>query len=225
MFQKKHGADHVFSKYKIYFCCGGGDSLEKACKESGVEFEVLKHEIETINSTISSVSKLDDLDIQSLIGIAKDEFHVYISDTIFELIPLSDKVADVHGANHNEVVEINLLFTSVETTLTEMLKNSILSLYPIISEIINLPNPASDFSIEQLEELQRSIKRNEIAQILTGDTFKEISKLSSNYVAPDGACSSYQFLYKKLQEFELEIHRYMHLEKNVIIPKTLQILE
>lgn len=222
---KNLGSDHVFSKYKIDFCCGGGETLEKACEESGVEFEILKQEIETINNTIVGETNLNDLDIKSLIEIAKDEYHVYISDTIFEIKPFSEKVAEVHGTDHNEVVEINILFTSVEIVITEMLKNSILSLYPIINEILNLPNPASDFSIAQLEELQRSIKRNEIAQILVGDTFKEISKLSSNYVTPVGACNSYTFLYKKLQEFELEIHKYIHLEKNVIIPKTLKILE
>lgn len=222
---KNLGADHVFSKYKIDFCCGGGETLEKACEESGVEFEILKQEIETINNTIVGETNLNDLDIKSLIEIAKDEYHVYISDTIFEIKPFSEKVAEVHGTDHNEVVEINILFTSVEIVITEMLKNSILSLYPIINEILNLPNPASDFSIAQLEELQRSIKRNEIAQILVGDTFKEISRLSSNYVTPVGACNSYTFLYKKLQEFELEIHKYIHLEKNVIIPKTLKILE
>ena len=48
------GADHVFSKYKIDFCCGGGATLEIACKESGVEFEVLKKEIETISNKISN---------------------------------------------------------------------------------------------------------------------------------------------------------------------------
>ena len=222
---KNLGSDHVFSKYKIDFCCGGGDTLEKACKESGVEFEILKQEIETINNTIVGETNLNDLDIKSLINIATDEYHVYISDSIFEIKPFSEKVAEVHGTDHNEVVEINTLFTGIDTVITEMLKNSILSLYPIINEILSLPNPASDFSIEQLEELQRSIKRNEIAQILVGDTFKEISKLSSNYVLPEGACNSYTFLYKKLQEFELEIHKYMHLEKNVIIPKTLKILE
>ena len=50
---KNLGSDHIFSKYNIDFCCGGGDTLEKACKESGVEFEVLKAEIESINNKIS----------------------------------------------------------------------------------------------------------------------------------------------------------------------------
>jgi len=48
------GADQVFSKYKIDFCCGGGVTLEIACKESRVEFEVLKKEIETIANKISN---------------------------------------------------------------------------------------------------------------------------------------------------------------------------
>jgi len=48
------GADHVFSKYKIDFCCGGGATLEIACKESCVDFEVLKKEIETIANKISN---------------------------------------------------------------------------------------------------------------------------------------------------------------------------
>ncbi|MFO7674492.1 MAG: DUF542 domain-containing protein [Lutibacter sp.] len=52
------GADQVFSKYKIDFCCGGGATLVAACKESNVEFEVLKKEIETIANKISSDSKV-----------------------------------------------------------------------------------------------------------------------------------------------------------------------
>ncbi|MEX1382465.1 DUF542 domain-containing protein, partial [Lutibacter sp.] len=37
---KNLGSDYVFSKYKIDFCCGGGMSLDAACKESGVTFEI-----------------------------------------------------------------------------------------------------------------------------------------------------------------------------------------
>lgn len=52
------GADHVFSKYKIDFCCGGGATLEAACRESNVAFEVLKKEIETLSNKILSDSKV-----------------------------------------------------------------------------------------------------------------------------------------------------------------------
>lgn len=52
------GSDQVFSKYKIDFCCGGGATLEAACKESNVEFEVLKKEIQEIANKISNDSKV-----------------------------------------------------------------------------------------------------------------------------------------------------------------------
>ena len=51
---KNLGSDQIFSKYKIDFCCGGGDTLEKACKENGVDFDVLKQEIEAINNKIKA---------------------------------------------------------------------------------------------------------------------------------------------------------------------------
>jgi regulator of cell morphogenesis and NO signaling len=220
---KKLGSDAVFNKYNIDFCCGGGITLETACKENGLNFEVLKAEIESINTKITGES-INDLDVSSLIDIAKDNYHTYISDTIFEILPLSKKVAEVHGTTHPELIEINNLIISIEAVLTEMLKNSILSLYPIISAILNLENPAADYSIEQLQELQRAVKRNEIAQILIANAFKEIAKLSANYTVPKGGCNSYQLLYKKIQEFEHEIHKYIHLEKNVLIPKILKII-
>lgn len=70
---KNLGSDHVFSKYKIDFCCGGGDTLEKACKESGVDYNVLIKEIESINSTITGTLNTNYLNIDALIKQAKEK--------------------------------------------------------------------------------------------------------------------------------------------------------
>ena len=222
---KNLGSDHVFSKYKIDFCCGGGMSLEAACKESGVTFEILKEEIETINSKISGTLNTTNVEIPDLIDQAKDTYHIYISDTLFEILPFAAKVAQVHGLENKEVIEINELTKGIEEVITQMLKNSILSLYPIINEIVGLSEKSEEISIELLQDFQKAISRNEIAQSLIGESFKEISKLSSNYTTPENACNSYQFLYKTLKELQHQIHNYMHFEKNVLIPKALKIIE
>tara|TARA_R110001583_G_scaffold54028_1_gene166061 strand:+ start:708 stop:1418 length:711 start_codon:yes stop_codon:yes gene_type:complete len=221
---KKLGSDHVFSKYKIDFCCGGGMTLENACKESGVEFDVIKQEIEALNNKITGTLNTNDLDIQSLINQAKEGYHTSISEYIFEIAPFAAKVAEVHGAVHPEIVEINEHFKSVQSVLTETLKNSLLSLYPIIEEVVEVNSKQEEIAIEQLQAFQKVVVRNEIAQKLVGDTFKEISKLSSHYSVPEGACNSYKFLYEKLHELEHQVHNYMHFEKNVLIPKVLEII-
>lgn len=222
---KNLGSDHVFSKYKIDFCCGGGDTLEKACKDNGVKFEVLKQEIETINTKISGSSNLDELDIPTLLDQAKDMYHTVIIDILFEISPYAVKVANVHGAEHKEVVEINEIYKSVELVINETFRNSIMSLYPIINEIYEASEKADEILIETLQTFQKEIEKNEIAQKLIGDSFKEISKLSSNYTTPEGACNSYNYLYKNLKQLEHEVHKYLHFEKNVLIPKTLNIIE
>lgn len=222
---KNLGSDHVFSKYKIDFCCGGGVTLEVACKEIGLDFETLKVEIETINSKIIGEYSLNDADIYSLIEQSKSEYHNYIYLTIPQLIPLAAKVADVHGAHNSELVEINTLFIAIEIVLNEMLKNSENSLFPVIEEILNLNNVSADISTSQVEKLEKAIANNKTAQLLIGDTFKEISNLSSHYKVPEDGCSSYKFLYEKLHELDHQLQKYMHLYKNVLIPKVLKVID
>ena len=105
------GADHVFSKYKIDFCCGGGMKLEDACKESGVAFETVKKEIEDIKNIIAGNSDLNSMNVLGLIKHATTEYHEYFDGIIAQLSPLAAKVAEVHAQEHPEVVEVNILFS------------------------------------------------------------------------------------------------------------------
>lgn len=219
------GADHVFSKYKIDFCCGGGDTIEIACKNAGVDLEKLILEIKNINAKISGKVNVNDLDIPTLINQVKENYHTKISDLIFEVLPYAAKVAEVHGVEHNEVIEINQLVKDVNTVISETFTNSIMSLYPIINEILETIEKNEEVSIETLQAFQKAIKRNEIAQKLIGDSFKEISNLSSEYQVPESACSSYSYLYKNLNQLQHEVHKYMHFEKNVLIPKALNTIK
>lgn len=222
---KNLGSDQVFSKYKIDFCCGGGDSLEKACSNSGVDFETLKLEIEEINTKIKGAVTLDDLDIPTLIAQAKNGYHTSISDRIFEILPFAAKVAEVHGSEHKEVIKINELIQVVDTSLKESFLISIMNLYPIIDEIVVLNNKSEEIPLELLQNFQQSIQKIENIEIKIGNDFKEISNLSSNYTTPKAACNSYKYLYESLKHLEHEVHNYMHFEKNVLIPKALKLIE
>ena len=221
---KKLGSDNVFSKYKIDFCCGGGMTLEAACAENGVTFEILKQEIEAINSKITGDQNLNELDITTLMEQATEEFHQYFYEVLSQIMPLAAKVSEVHGSHNIEVVEISKLMQAVEIVLIEMLKNKEVSLFPAIESVLELNNSSSDISIKQIENIKKAIDKSEIAQHLVSDTFKEISKLSSHYKAPNDACNSYRFLYEKLHELDHQLQKYMHFNTYVFIPKILKIV-
>lgn len=217
------GADHVFSKYKIDFCCGGGMSLEEACKDSGVEFETVKLEIENIKNIIAGDSDLSKLDLIGVIKHATNAHHNYLNENITQLVPLAAKVAEVHGYDHKEVVEINILFSKVVSELGEQIALEENVLFPFVTKFIEQEKSKTENAQTITDILEQSIKNIEAAYILAGDTFKSISKLSSNYTVPVGACNSYRFLYEKLEEFEHELHKYIHFEKNILFPKLLKL--
>jgi regulator of cell morphogenesis and NO signaling len=56
-----------------------------------------------------------------------------------------------------------------------------------------------------------------------GDIFKRIAKLSNDFTPPEEACNTYRALYSKLQEFEQDLHQHIHLENNILFPKSVQL--
>jgi len=53
---------------------------------------------------------------------------------------------------------------------------------------------------------------------LDGDRLRKMREITKDYKLPDGACPSFTALYAGLEELELDLHRHIHLENNVLFP-------
>jgi regulator of cell morphogenesis and NO signaling len=215
------GSDAIFSKYKIDFCCGGGDSMATVSKNKGLLFEDLKNEIESLSVTISGDASLNDMEISELLNKAKESYLHFFSESIEILVPLASKVADVHGQSHAELMEINTLFKSVSFVLLEMVQNSTSKLIPFIEEF---GDTKIKLSASNRQEFEKIIHTNEVSEKLLKDSFEEIDKLSKSYFIPEDACNSYRFLYQELEKLKHQFQKYVHLERNLLIPKFLKII-
>jgi len=213
------GSDFVFSKYKIDFCCGGGATMSTASEESGVTFEDLKNEIEAITANISGKVDLNKMNLKTLVKKIKNEYFNFFDENLKVLIPLASKVAEVHGQSHSELIDINILVRGAGFVLSEMVENSKTKLIPFMEKYGDFESKLSDI---QLHEFEKIIHTNEVSQKLLDDSFKEIKKLSSGYEISTDACNSYKLLYEKIQEFDHQFHKYVHLERNLLIPKVLK---
>ena len=56
-----------------------------------------------------------------------------------------------------------------------------------------------------------------------GNIFKKIAKLTNNYIPPKEACNTFKALYNKLEEFEQDLHKHIHLENNILHPKAIKL--
>ncbi len=208
------GADAIFGKYNIDFCCGGGLSLAQACKENGVDFEVLKKEIEAVKNTISSDVRFDDYSMEDAIGFVENKHHQFFLEQLPVLSQYAIKVAQVHGESHAEVVEVNAVFMQLSTMLKACIQFDLNVLYPklkALSAHLDLRTAREEVSILKVN-LASTFKK-------AGVLSKELSSLTDKYKAPEGACMTYQTLYSMLKQLEQQLHQYMHFEMNVLFSK------
>jgi len=56
-----------------------------------------------------------------------------------------------------------------------------------------------------------------------GDAMNQIRELSNNYSLPEDACNTFKALYSELKEFEEDLHKHIHLENNILFPKSIEL--
>ncbi len=217
------GADHVFSKYNIDFCCGGHTTLEAACKENGIAFSTIKKEIESITAIINNDTNFSEMDIKSLIDHSQEVYHKYLKETIPVVSQLAVKVAEVHWAQHKEVVEINNTLNKGISEIIEQLSIEDNIIFPLINKTVEQGHLNIELNEQELATFKKAIQNIETGYKNAGDIFKSIAKLTSNYSPPIGACNTFKLLYEKLQEFEQELHKFIHFEKNILFSRVLDI--
>ncbi len=213
---------HIFKKYGIDFCCGGGITIEKACAKKDVEYSVLKEELLKVDDAPRAYDynkwELDFL-IEHIVNI----HHSYVEESIPLLIQYANKVASVHGHHYTEVIEINNLFADVANELVAHMKKEELILFPYIKLMVKAKKEGTDSSYPPFGTVKNPIQMMESEHENAGDIFKEIARLSNNYMPPEGACNTFKALYAKLDEFEQDLHQHIHLENNILFPKAIQL--
>ncbi len=213
---------HVFKKYGIDFCCGGGKTIEEACKKNKVEITKLQHElIQTMNSTTPSVNyNLWSLDF--LCEYIEQTHHKYIHESIPIIEAYVTKVAKVHGDAAPETIEIKRLFGEVVAELIPHMQKEELVLFPYIRKIVRSKKEGFAAPNPSFGTIKNPINMMTNEHDIAGRLLKEINILSSHYHAPEWACNTFKALYAKLEEFENDLHIHIHLENNILFPKAIE---
>jgi len=58
-----------------------------------------------------------------------------------------------------------------------------------------------------------------------GGRFAKIAELTDNYTAPEDACNTYRVAFDMLRDFEQDLHKHIHLENNILFPKSIRLEE
>ena len=206
----------LLKKSGIDFCCGGKKSLEEACREKGLDVVRVKQELENVDKQPNTGVQLDfnGMKLSFLTDYIVNVHHEYIYQNAPIIQDLAHKVAAHHGGNMPFLNTVYHKVCEVVSELITHMKKEEQVLFPAI-KLMETKGSSGFGTIKDPVHLME--RDHDIA----GDLMKEIRVLTNDYAAPEGACNSVKMLYYKLEEFEGDLMQHIHLENNILFPKTI----
>lgn len=215
---KNYNAATVFHKAGIDFCCGGKKTLAEACADKGIDPEGLADDIIKSESNSNGVSlKFNEWEPSFLCDYIINVHHTFVRKNIPDLLQYTEKIAHVHGERHPELSEVTDLFRKVSDELLPHLKKEEEILFPAIKRM----SAGENFDAKETvrAELTSLTAEHESA----GSAMDRINEITGNYKVPEDACNTYRITLDLLEKFEDDLHTHVHLENNILFPKSLKI--
>lgn len=214
----------VFKKFGLDFCCGGKKTLTKACKEKGLDVVQIEKELKAIDQIPAAPSQdYNDWNLGFLADYILNTHHKYVTQAIPVIYEYTQKVARVHGERHPEAIEIASEFLKVADELNRHMMKEENVLFPYIKKLAEAQKSGTTVETPPFGTIQGPIRMMEIEHEEVGDVMENIQRLTNNFTPPADACTTYRLSFAKLKEFEEDLHQHIHLENNILFPRSIEL--
>ena len=216
----------VFKKYGIDFCCGGKKTLSQACAEAGVneaEVSAALDGAEQQPVSVAATAQFVRWDADFLADYIYNQHHNYYYEEGPVIGELVEKVAARHGDHAPELKQVQLIWRQVVQELnTHFLKEERI-LFPFIKTMVKAKKSGDYSELHAFPSVTEPVQVMEADHEAAGELLAALRKLTNGFTPPAGACNSFQLLYKKLADFEADLHQHIHLDNNILFPKALKL--
>ena len=216
-------ATQVLEDARLDYCCGGGKSLHEACLHADVPAEEILNRLRENSKHVSpdeanwTLASLSDLTRH-----IRERHHRYVRESIARVQPLLDKVVAKHGKNHSELTDIQSFFGEVAREMIMHMQKEEQILFPYIDGLEKANSAHGSVEPPFFQTVKNPIHAMMKEHDAAGELVKQIRKASLEYAAPADACTSYKALYEDLRGFEADLHQHVHLENNILFPRSVE---
>lgn len=215
---KDFRAASILSEAGLDFCCGGNKTLETACRERGIGSEEILKRLEVLESQpVMPGQNFNDWQLDFLCDYIVNTHHSFVRKNIPVLSSYTQKIRDVHGDRHPELAEVAGLFDKLGRDLVEHLDNEEKVLFPVIKKALNKGDA------DAVETIASEISRMHGEHESAGGAMDQINMITGHYKLPHDGCNTYAVTYNMLKQFEDDLHIHVHLENNILFPKSLKL--
>lgn len=219
-------AANVFEKYHLDFCCKGKRTLENACTEQQLSASDIALELQAVCAeTSDSFLDFDEMPLAQLCDYIVATHHGYVKNEMPQIYAYLHKVSSKHGDRHPELHKIFETFAAVKEEMESHMKKEELILFPRIKELEKLSENKNAILQMNISYLKSPILVMEQEHDHAGQLLEEIRSLTNDYTPPADACTTYRLSFASLKAFETDLHQHVHLENNILFPKTMSLFQ
>jgi regulator of cell morphogenesis and NO signaling len=195
------GATAVFRRYKIDFCCKGAVPLSEAAAARGVEIQSVIEDLKALQGEDVEVP----LETAALIPHIIARYHDVHRAEFPEAIRMARRVEAVHRDSPNCPHGLGDLLAIMAHELDEHQAIEEQMLFPaMLSGQYDLTHPVARMMSDH-EDL--------------GAQLETLAQLTTDFIPPDGACTTWRALYAACQKLDTDLRVHLHLENNILFPR------
>ena len=215
-------AARVFETLGIDYCCGGEQLFAQACKAANRSVEEVSAALQKVESAASEKDWRD----ASLTELAEHivaKHHAFTQAEITRVSGLISKVVAAHGKNHPELAQIQTIFAGLSAELREHMMKEEEMLFPYIAEMEDAARVKRHPPEPMFGTVQNPVAAMVMEHEAAGQAFERMREITKGYTVPPDGCASYQALYQALPAFAADLHQHVHLENNILFPRTVEL--
>ena len=218
-------AADVFKKHMINYCCTGQVSLQAVCMEKNIDINQVRNDLELATRDVRIPNDLPygEWKLEFLIDYIIYIHHDYIYRILPNLGPSLMTFASGHSKKYPEVQQVSVVFEKLSAILLLHNRHEDEIIFPYIKQIdsaFRRKEPYGNLFVRTLRK-PLSIAEKDHLQIL--DLLTELKQLTNHFTVPEKACTNYQVLYHKLEEFHDNLLQHKFLENNILFPRAIAV--
>jgi regulator of cell morphogenesis and NO signaling len=133
------------------------------------------------------------------------------------------KVQKAHSSMHSDMLgQLRHAYDSLRTELEAHLMKEEQILFPLIKETEAFVHGGGAKPVSHCGSVANPIRQMEREHDDAGNELAIMRKLTGGYQLPIDACQTFAALYEGLAAMEADLHEHIHLENNILFPKSIE---
>jgi regulator of cell morphogenesis and NO signaling len=218
---EKPGRARIFEAFGLNYCCGGTRPLGEACRERGLDPNVVLAALHAADGQPAPIQQRDwsNASLGELIDHILSTHHVYVRQELPRLDALMAKTEQRHGGQHAELAECRQVLSALRAELASHMLKEEQFLFPAIRNMESAPTGQATST----RSVQAPIHVMEHEHESAMKAFARLRELTDDFTPPPNVCNTFRVLFDGLRVFEADLEQHIHKENDILFPRAMEL--